>query len=299
MRVKPEVVATQVQRLGVLGWTVEAAYLVFAIGFFGVLGQGPVMALLLGAGAETLRFCAFVGVSRRRIFVSSEAIRMGGTMIPMGDVRGAEELTRAELRRRTHQPGPGFSIRTHIALPEGVAVRTVTPEGIEVEWLIGARDAAALVAAITSCIPTRARPELGVAPKPLPVRARQGLRASWMVPALLIAGTGDAISISNGQPPVTVAAVLAIGGWTGLRKVVIDEWGIRVGTFTISWPEVESARVVSFAECSGIEVRRTRNPPWGARWALIVVRRGEGLSRERSASLGIPHPVELPERCQP
>lgn len=291
--------ATQVQRLGVVGWAVEAAYVVCAVGFFAVLGQGPVMALLLGAGAETLRFCAFVGVARRRIVVATDAIRVGGMTIPMADVRGAEALTRAELRRRTHQPRPASSIHTHIALPEGVALQTVTPEVIEVEWLIGARDAAALVAAITSCIPTRARPELGVAPKPLPVRSRQGLRASWMVPALLVAATGDAISIFNGLVPVTVPAVLAIGGWTGLRKVVIDEWGIRVGTFAIPWPEVEHARAVPYEQAVGVEVRRSRHPPWGGRWSIIVVRRGEGPPRERSAALGIPYPVQLPERCQP
>lgn len=299
MSAEPEVVAVHVQRLGVAGWAVEAAYAAAATGVFLLLGRSLALAVLMGVGAEVVRFAAFIGVRRRRVVVCADRIQMGGTMIPMADVTGVEAVSRAALRRRYHEPGPVFATRTHIALPEGIALDVVTPEAIAVRWSIGARDARAMAASIRSCLPAAARPPLPATPEPLPLVARQGLRPVWALPAFAIAAAGDTVSIWNRLFPVGVAGIGVLAAWTGLRRVVIDEHGARVGSFRIAWADVEHARVVTAGEAAGIEVSKTRNPPWGTRWALIVVRRGEGEPYLRAAALGIPRPVALPSQLSP
>jgi hypothetical protein len=293
------VVSRHHQRLGLRGVAVELAYLLGVTAVFTVIGRQLVVAALLGLAASAVRLSAFVGYRRRRIEVTPLELRIGGTSIPLADVVDVEALAGAELRAHARAPGPGFAVRTHAALREGIGLRVRSPEGIDIDWTIGADDGEALATAVRAQLPASSRPPGPIAPAPLPFTGRQGLRPAWVVPIVVLFVTLDGVSVANGLVPLTTAPVVAFLAWTGARRVTIDDEGIRVGTFRRRWDAIESARLAPFAEASVIDVGRTRNPPWGARWAIVVVERGDGRPRDRATTVGVPTPIALPATVDP
>lgn len=290
-----DVVVTQ--PLGITGWLVEGIYVAGAFLLAALLGAGPIGAGAAAVAAAAIRLGIFT--RGRRVRVTPDAVRIGSVLVPAAHVRGVEELDAQALRARARTPGPGFAIRSPGGRHPGVAVATETPEGIAVEWLLSAADPGRLADAIDGLVGSEARPAQPTGAT-LPFRGRQGLHLTWLLAALAVAAMADVLSVMNGLVPVVTPAVAVVAGWTGLRRVRIDDEGVRVGTYRTAWSAVRSARVVSAAEAAGIQVRRSRNPPWGAPWVLILVEDIPGEDRWRQASaVGIPTAVQLPVSVAP
>jgi hypothetical protein len=255
--------------------------------------------LFLAVGYPLLRWALFTGRHRRRLLVTDRAVVRSPALVPLADVTGIEVVDRATMGRT--ESGPGHNVLMGPGAGDGLALTRRTPEGLEHVVLVPSRDPSTLAAVIERLRPGAERPALAEAPRPLPLRARQGADPVLASLPLVASVPLDAVTaLVFGQPPVLTAlwALLVIP--FSLRRVEVDEAGVRVGTARFAAEELEAVRLVSRAEALLIPPAMTRRPPWGPPYALTLLVRQRDTGRwagapprRRTVHLSVPAPVDV------